>query len=369
MNKSVTIITSEFPPGPGGIGNHSYNLAQWLSTSDYRVKVVTDSRQAFFKNESNFDKEISFKVERSERHRGALVGIVSRSLLYFRAINTSSEHRVYLASGKFPIWFCGISSIFFPKKEFIAIVHGTEVNSQKWFNRFYTKWCLRKMGFVIAVSSYTKSLVQRLDSEIKVKVIPNGIDKNKFQNTNIYKKSDCGLSLITVGSVTNRKGQINVIKSLPLILKKNPKMMYHIVGLPIGKEKILKTAKSLKVENNITLHGSLNDKKMIQILKSSDIFLMLSQESNSGDVEGFGIAILEANYLGIPALGSKNTGIEDAICDGFSGFLVDPHNPKQIGSCIEVILENYEKYSKNAEKWARNFYWSKVIKSYIKVLS
>ena len=31
--KNILIFSSEFPPGPGGIGNHAFNLAKGLSKS------------------------------------------------------------------------------------------------------------------------------------------------------------------------------------------------------------------------------------------------------------------------------------------------------------------------------------------------
>ena len=36
----------------------------------------------------------------------------------------------------------------------------------------------------------------------------------------------------------------------------------------------------------------------------SDIFIMMSEMTESGDVEGFGIAIIEANSLGLPSIGT-----------------------------------------------------------------
>ena len=48
-----------------------------------------------------------------------------------------------------------------------------------------------------------------------------------------------------------------------------------------------------------------------------------SSPTATGDVEGFGIAILEANALGIPAIGALGCGIEDAIENYSSGILIN----------------------------------------------
>src|SRR6202008_4276013 len=109
------------------------------------------------------------------------------------------------------------------------------------------------------------------------------------------------------------KGQHNVTAALPGLIKKYPGIHYHIVGLKADEDAILKLAQELQVIDHITIHGKLNNDELKAAYKAADIFIMLSEQSASGDVEGFGIAILEANIMGVPAIGSKNSGIEDAI--------------------------------------------------------
>ena len=80
---------------------------------------------------------------------------------------------------------------------------------------------------------------------------------------------------------------------------------------------------------------------------------MLSEETKFGDVEGFGIAVLEANHCGLPAIGSKNTGIEDAISVGFSGLVVDAKSDQEICSAIKIILNDYDQFFKKFKKFGQ----------------
>ena len=96
--------------------------------------------------------------------------------------------------------------------------------------------------------------------------------------------------------------------------------------------------------------------------------MMLSENMSNGDFEGFGIAVLEANALGLPAIGSKKSGIADAIKDGFNGKLVSPHNPFEIKEAVLEILNDYEKFSIQAKQWALQFQWEYIIPKYINVL-
>ena len=49
MNKNILILVSEFPPGPGGIADHAYNLSFQLSQHGFIVKVLTREREPFSK--------------------------------------------------------------------------------------------------------------------------------------------------------------------------------------------------------------------------------------------------------------------------------------------------------------------------------
>ena len=100
----------------------------------------------------------------------------------------------------------------------------------------------------------------------------------------------------------------------------------------------------------------------------SDIFLILSENMPDGDVEGYGIVVLEANFFGVPVIGSKGTGIEAAIQDGFNGRLVDANNSDEILAAINDIMINYQVYRENSIEWSKINNWRTRIKQYIELL-
>nr|WP_279309215.1 glycosyltransferase family 4 protein [Psychroserpens sp. SPM9] len=171
--------------------------------------------------------------------------------------------------------------------------------------------------------------------------------------------------LTTVGRVSSRKGQLNVIKQLPELIKTFPDVHYHCIGIPTEADAFIEEAKRLKVDHYITFHGSVATQTLKQMLALTDVFVMLSSEDISGDVEGFGIAILEANALGVPAIGSKGCGIEDAIQPNQSGELVDFDDSKQFKTALERILSDKNTYQNNAKNWAKRHDWAVVINQYL----
>jgi len=362
-NKSILFLSSEFPPQPGGIGNHAHQLALALVSEEKKITVIADRRSFDGKPEKEFDTRLPFKVERVQRKKIIFLSYFDRFLKSLKLIKSVDT---VIASGKFSLWMVYFLKLFYHKK-YIAIIHGSEVLLSNKLLRKFTNSSLIKFDTIIAVSNYTKSLISDLKLD-NITVIPNGFTISEKQTVNSIYKNPEKLNLITVGNVTQRKGQHNVVRSLPLLLESYPDLQYHIVGIPTEKERIETLAKELGVAKHITFHEKVSEDKKWELLVSSSIFIMLSEATSDGDVEGFGIAILEANGLGIPAIGSKGCGIEDAINDGFSGVLVDAQQPIEVFNAFAKINNNYIEFSENAIQWSQNFSWDSIVKQYLKVL-
>ncbi|HEY9167855.1 MAG TPA: glycosyltransferase family 4 protein [Lutibacter sp.] len=363
FNKSILIVSSEFPPQPGGIGNHAYNLAKQLQLNGFSVTALTDIRSKNGIEEQQFDATLPFKVVRIKRYNIILLTYLKRIFKY-RSLLT--KNAMVLATGKFSLWMVGLDPFLKNKKKY-AVIHGSELNL-KGFNNKLTNNALSNFNKIIAVSNYTESLMAHLNQS-NIAVIPNGFNVENSTNEKPINKVVKDIEnpiLITVGNVTERKGQLNVIKSLPLLIEKYPNIHYHIVGIPTRKQDFEFVAEKLHVADHITFHGLVTEQEKHQLLQESTIFVMLSTKTITGDVEGFGIAIIEANSFGLPAIGSDNSGIVDAINNNISGKLVDPTSKHALLNAVIEISNNYNNYSINATAWSSQFKWNVIIKKYLK---
>ncbi|WP_400078006.1 glycosyltransferase family 4 protein [Winogradskyella sp. R77965] len=356
---NILIVTSEFPPQPGGIGNHAFNLALHLSKNGHRVRVIADQRSKTGTEEKDFDKDLPFSIDRVKLYNLRFIMYLKRIVLTFKSMRGSSH---CIATGKFSLWNVAFCSFFFKRKT-IAVVHGSEVNFKSVILRKSINLSLNRFDKIVAVSNYTKSLIAHLKKAIVV--IPNGITTSLWKNSKEKIQLKGRPILTTVGRVSSRKGQLNVIKHLPELIKQFPEIHYHCIGIPTEADAFIKIAESLTVGSYITFHGSVDDDRLKQLLETTDIFVMLSTESVTGDVEGFGIAILEANAMGIPAIGARGCGIEDAIDTGKSGILIDANNTKQFINSISLIMTEKPKFNSEAISWAQTHDWDRIVKLYL----
>ena len=361
-NKHIVIVTSEFPPQPGGIGNHAYNLALYLSKNNYEVTVIADQRAVLNEVEKAFDNTLPFLVKRISLKKLRVLMYVDRII---KTLQTIIKGDFIIATGKFSLWNVALCTLFV-KRPNMAVIHGTEVNFKSSNIRNAINISLKQFDSIVAVSNYTKRLVTHLKKDVDV--IPNGIDSNQWTINVSGMKLKGSPVITTVGRVSIRKGQLQVIKMLPDLLKDYPNIHYHCVGIKGEFEVFLVEAKRIGVDKHITFHGILNDDDLKRVLLATDVFVMLSQESVTGDVEGFGIAILEANAIGIPAIGAKNCGIEDAIDNGITGFLIEGNDSKALKNSLDNILENKLVFQENSREWAKQHDWSQLIKRYIALI-
>ncbi|MDE6121213.1 MAG: glycosyltransferase family 4 protein [Muribaculaceae bacterium] len=364
MNKDVLIVASEFPPGPGGIGNHAFSMAKAFDRKGFNVVVVACGDFVDKDTIERFDSRQTFRIV---RYKDAGFGL--KYLLRLMTIAKNLRPNIIL-SGKFSLWMALWIKMFSRKSNLTSILHGTEVNLPNSFLRRLTHKSIATADNIVAVSNYTRDLLPDwILRHRDVHVIPNGIDL-----TDIPDPKDAGIlkgkpAILTVGNVTPRKGQHRVIKALPEILKKYPDAHYHIVGLPTYKNDFYELAKSLGVEKSVTFHGRAESfDQVCSFYKAADVFAILSENQSDGDCEGFGIVILEAGYFFLPAIGAKGCGIEDAIRNGANGCLVDGDDKEEIAEAIKTITDRYDSFAKGARAWALDHDWNNIVNDLIKLM-
>jgi phosphatidylinositol alpha-1,6-mannosyltransferase len=365
MDNRVTklIISSEFPPGPGGIGQHAASLAMALSKFDLIIVLCNQDYIDFIEKENYNCKLPENLVLYNFTSVNSYLGSFKRIIQTHQLIRLYKPSNV-IATGRFQLLIAAMVKILYPKIKVEGFVHGSEVaNSQSLYARL-TYFSCSRLDKVWAVSSFTAAFLEKHGFR-NVEVLPNGLDRSLLdlgddvvQPLEEWKGFP---SLLTAGNVTFRKGQHRVIKALPTLLLKYPELHYHVVGLPTERSKFIELAQSLGVLNSVTFHGRMANRfDLYRAYRSSDIFIMLSENQMNGDVEGFGIALLEANVFKVPTIGASGCGIEDAISE-HSGVLVDGDKPEEVLSAIDKILADYTRYQRGSRIWAEEHCWSDIV--------
>lgn len=365
----LLLISSEFPPGPGGIGHHAYSLCTSLIRQGHEVVVLTVTDFASAEQVTRFDAEHPYKIVRFPR-----IGwrtYINRIRITDSVVSRGGFDRILL-TGKFSLWLGLYVKARFPQVKTMSILHGSEVNpSGKWVRKL-THRSIERADHLVSVSRFTTSLLpERLRNSRRIAIIPNGID---IELLGTYQpEKDMALvgspRLLTVGHVSPRKGQHRVISALPALRKRFPQLHYHIVGRPLRQEALTALADRLGVRDMLTFHGTAaSHHTLAAYYGQSDVFMLLSENQPDGDVEGFGIVALEANYFGMPVVGALQCGVEDAVADGRTGVLVDGNNVEAICRGVERCVTEREEMTVHAREWAVSHDWDTIVHQFLEVL-
>jgi len=369
MTSGFLIISSEFPPGPGGIGKHAYDLARSLSAKGLNVSVCASQDFSSEEEIIRFNKSLTADIKLTRFSRTGITTQINRWKTIRREINSVQPSMIIL-TGRFSLWMGYLIRKKYPKCRVHAFLHGSELRKNNKLHYFFTLKALKSIPGLWAVSHFTKNLVERETGRKDIKVLPNGLwvnDWNDATHNAVISATENNPSLITVGRISKRKGQHRVVQAMPPMLREFPGLHYQIAGISDAKAAIEELAEVTGVKNRITIHGRISSTAMLaNLYRSAHVFIMLSENQSDGEVEGFGIAILEANFFGLPAIGSTGCGISDAIIDRYNGRLVDGNDTEAIKEALADIITNYDSYSIRAKEWAMRHDWNKLSDYFIK---
>jgi phosphatidyl-myo-inositol dimannoside synthase len=232
------------------------------------------------------------------------------------------------------------------KLPFVVYAHGNDV---LWAMRSPgLRLALQQADRVLANSRFTANLVQRAGVDLdRIETVYPGCDSNCFQprqsrmelREKLLGPRYGGRVILSVGALVVRKGQDMVIRALPRVRESIPEVKYLIVGGGRYRPQLESLAEAMGVRDHVIFARQVPTEELADIYALSDVFVMPSRERlEANDVEGFGMVFLEASACAKPVIGGRSGGIPDAIVDGVTGLLVDPHDPEDIANALVRLL-------------------------------
>lgn len=301
----MLFISRAYPPIIGGLEQHNHALHEALLSKAFVEAII------------------------NRNGKKALFWFLPLATL--KAFCRLSEFDVVLLGDGLLAVLGWIIKLFRPTTSVICIVHGLDITYQNpIYQFFWVKIFLPKMDQVVAVSQATADVaIQKGLLASRVTVIPNGThqrekqfprDRNKL-NELLNIKTENKTILFTLGRLVRRKG-VNwfVQQVMPKI---QDHCIYLIAGDGVEKAAIEKSIQEYRLEKSVYCFGFVIDELKSFLFTNSDLFIQPNIKVD-GDMEGFGIAVLEANAYGLAVLGSKLEGLQDSITENKNGWLLEP---------------------------------------------
>jgi glycosyltransferase involved in cell wall biosynthesis len=187
----------------------------------------------------------------------------------------------------------------------------------------------------------------------KIEIISNGVDTERFSPADeaARKEARQGLALpagplaLYVGRFEKRKGLDFLLRNWKVVTERTGAALI-LVGDGPEREALLELAAREGLGQTIRIVGLVSDVK--PFLAACDLFVFPSRR------EGVPNAVLEAMAAGLPVLATRIGGIEELICSGENGVLVEPDCDRELVEEAAALLLDRERRARLG-KAAREF--------------
>jgi rhamnosyl/mannosyltransferase len=332
-----------YPPQWGGIETVTYNLEEALSEKGYKNSVLV------YDNDQDNNGSSSKNSDVIRCKYNTLFG-APYSIGYLKKFIKIAKNYSHVICHVPNPWVIICLLMISYKGKLILYWHSDVVN--KGILGFvlapFELWLIRRASVVIAPtkahiesSKYASKLIK------KYKIVPYPINRDIFNiaNNNINHKlvSDKAVNLVAIGRLVEYKGFKFLIEAVSL-LPKNINYHLDIVGDGPLRGDLNELIAKLKLQNFISIHGSVSKDRLSNLLDRAHIFCFPSNTK----AEMYGMVQYEAMAYGLPIIGADipGSGVPLLLKYSGAGLLVELNSPEAIALAIVKIMNDPVLYSK-----------------------
>jgi phosphatidyl-myo-inositol dimannoside synthase len=215
----------------------------------------------------------------------------------------------------------------------------------------------------------------------RTRVVPCGVDLSRFGGVDraaarvaLLERGGGripadALLLASVGRHQERKGFHWFAER---VMPRLPRAHYLVGGEGPFTGKIREAAARAGVSERVHLLGRLSEEALVELYGGSDLFVMPNIPV-PGDMEGFGVVMLEAGMGGLPTVAADLEGIRDVVCEGENGVLVPSGDAQAFAGAIGDLTASRaglaESSRRAADFTASTFSWSGIVDRMLEIFS
>jgi phosphatidyl-myo-inositol dimannoside synthase len=266
-----------------------------------------------------------------------------------------------------------------------AIPVGRDITLDNPAYQWFVRRVLRRLDLILPISRATaETALVRGASPDRVHVVPCGVDLPELSVTTDrvaarqalighlsqmgYPVAEDALLLLSVGRHQKRKGFYWFIDEVVPELPTNA--VYLLAGTGPMTVSIETVVREKGLEDRVHLLGQVSEDLLVKLYRGADLFIMPNIPV-PGDIEGFGVVMIEAGAAGLPVVAADLEGIRDVITPGENGRLVPAGNAdafvREIGRYADPILRRGES-ARSARHVRATFGWAGIADRHLRLI-
>ncbi len=348
------LLTYDFPPMGGGIARVMGEIARGYPPGGL---IVSTGQYAGARDPDGGCPNRIDRLPIASRRLRTVQGLLAWSR---RASTLAREHRVEF------VWCGNIKPAAYAARwtqERLGIPYGVMVYGmdllilqhqahQSRLKRKAGRLLLQSADVLVAISHWTRDLCVTVLRELGVagaedliRVVPPGADADFFHpgvDTAAVRARyhlDQGQWFLTVARLTEHKGVDTVLHALAALRQVEPDLRYAVIGSGERLAELETLARRLRVADRVRFLTNVPDADLPAFYNLATGYLGVSRDTGT-QVEGFGLALVEASACGIPVIGGRSGGIPEAVREGETGMLVEAEDVSALAEAIRALLRD-----------------------------
>jgi len=337
----LLVLSFDYPPNDGGISRLTAGAVGAMTDLGVQTKVVTLSQQMRL----GIDRPPSEVIE-IDRRKGI------RDWQLFGAVRAHIEE----FGSNAPI----LASVWNPEatlatlagaKRISILAHGNEIMpyTSAVVKSKIRKMILERSRVVICNSGYTENLVKSIASASRTAVVNPAVDVHRFpiHVSKCEARRRLGLPLdarilLTVARLDATKGHETVLRTLASLPQDQRDNFYYVIaGKGPARDSLVSLTNELRLSAHVKFAGFVPDPVLAELFVASDLFVLTSVvDRERRSMEGYGMALTEAQAAGLPVIGTRSGGIPDAVREGEGGWLIGEREVGELKCHLQRLVCN-----------------------------
>ena len=197
----------------------------------------------------------------------------------------------------------------------------------------------QRAAMLLPNSEYLASRLRGVGApEEKVRLLRLGIQLDDFPVVDRAGRTGPPVAL-AVGRFVEKKGFEFLVRALA---EAGDRSRFRLVFVGDGplRPGIEALCSELGVDDRVEFTGWLDHQGVQKRMAESDLFVAPSVTAADGDMEGMPLVVAEAIATGMPVLGTRHSGIPEAVQDGRNGVLVEEKDVSGLAEALVMLSDD-----------------------------
>jgi phosphatidylinositol alpha-1,6-mannosyltransferase len=208
--------------------------------------------------------------------------------------------------------------------------------------RFYMT-ALKRVDLLVFQSAFTRAEMALVVELPRHEVWPAGVDPAMFEtndHVSLPGWASAGPVVLSVGALKERKGHHLALEAVAQAMASQSSLHFVVIGegrAGAYADRLRAQAARLEISDHVHLLGRVPEAELRAWYRRADVFLSLPVH-RKGSFEGLGLVYLEAGAAGKACVAAAGAGVDEAVVDGETGFLVPQGDVDSAGRALARLL-------------------------------